>query len=324
MWRWRRSGPAQGRDRAWRGDGGQACGGRVTWAAARSCAAADIAGSGRTELPIDSDQFKVKGRARTGQTVATRWAAAFWAPSLGARWAAAWAAPSAQELAWQRALALRRLLSGPNVWIPAEALVTFHLNTPLTVNPVNAQESGAAGAGALFWRAEPLPARVLWRQPLLSRALLHTGYGQCTTGPLLHGGRVVLLAVGVTVGILGRASGDRVPVLFLALILGSAGRVRAAPPGLGSCSCRCPRVLSASRTPPGLFSLGPSGTKWGRLSGTIGTENPSFGGSGLYNGSESRQSIIARPWAGISRCRGRTDTGCLGLQGREQGTMGRA
>jgi hypothetical protein len=30
---------------------------------------------------------------------------------------------------------------GPHAWIPAEALVTFHLNAPVTVDPVSQQEA---------------------------------------------------------------------------------------------------------------------------------------------------------------------------------------
>jgi hypothetical protein len=37
--------------------------------------------------------------------------------------------------------------SGPRAWIPAEALVTFHLNTPLTVDPVSAQEAARLAQG---------------------------------------------------------------------------------------------------------------------------------------------------------------------------------
>ena len=37
--------------------------------------------------------------------------------------------------------------SGPGIWIPAEALVTFHLKTPVTVNPVSAQEAARLAQG---------------------------------------------------------------------------------------------------------------------------------------------------------------------------------
>jgi hypothetical protein len=36
---------------------------------------------------------------------------------------------------------------GPRAWIPAEALVTFHLNSPLTVDPVSQQEAARLAQG---------------------------------------------------------------------------------------------------------------------------------------------------------------------------------
>jgi hypothetical protein len=36
---------------------------------------------------------------------------------------------------------------GPNVWIPSEALVVFHLTAPLTVTPVSAQEASRLAQG---------------------------------------------------------------------------------------------------------------------------------------------------------------------------------
>ena len=35
----------------------------------------------------------------------------------------------------------------PRAWIPAEALVVFHLNTPLTVDPVTQQEAARLAQG---------------------------------------------------------------------------------------------------------------------------------------------------------------------------------
>jgi hypothetical protein len=37
--------------------------------------------------------------------------------------------------------------SGPGVWIPAEALVSFHLTAPLTVNPVTQEEAARLAQG---------------------------------------------------------------------------------------------------------------------------------------------------------------------------------
>ena len=38
-------------------------------------------------------------------------------------------------------------MPGPHAWIPAEALVTFHLNTPLTVDPVSQEEAQRLATG---------------------------------------------------------------------------------------------------------------------------------------------------------------------------------
>ena len=37
--------------------------------------------------------------------------------------------------------------SGPGVWIPGEALVSFHLTAPLTVNPVSQEEASRLAQG---------------------------------------------------------------------------------------------------------------------------------------------------------------------------------
>jgi len=37
--------------------------------------------------------------------------------------------------------------SNPNAWIPSEALVTFHLMSPVTVNPVNREQAARLAQG---------------------------------------------------------------------------------------------------------------------------------------------------------------------------------
>jgi hypothetical protein len=53
---------------------------------------------------------------------------------------------------------------GPHVWIPSEALVEFHLNTPLTVNPVSAKEAARLAQG-LFSGGPALYRRGPYGQP---------------------------------------------------------------------------------------------------------------------------------------------------------------
>jgi hypothetical protein len=74
--------------------------------------------------------------------------------------------------------------SGPGAWIPAEALVTFHLNTPLTVNPVGAQEAarlaeGLYPGGPNLYRRGPIP----YGGPTMPGLTGRMGMVRSTTGP---------------------------------------------------------------------------------------------------------------------------------------------
>ena len=55
--------------------------------------------------------------------------------------------PSAQPQAAQSARQLLQPSPGPRAWIPAEALVTFHLTAPVTVNPVGREEAARLAQG---------------------------------------------------------------------------------------------------------------------------------------------------------------------------------
>jgi hypothetical protein len=51
-------------------------------------------------------------------------------------------------------------VSNPNIWIPAEALVTFHLSAPVTVDPVSPDEAmrlsqGLYPGGPALYRRGP-------------------------------------------------------------------------------------------------------------------------------------------------------------------------
>jgi len=56
--------------------------------------------------------------------------------------------------------------SGPGVWIPAEALVDFHLAVPVTVMPVSQQEASRLLKGSI-----PRPVALQARRVLLSSRL---------------------------------------------------------------------------------------------------------------------------------------------------------
>jgi hypothetical protein len=102
---------------------------------------------GGQNYPLDSDQFKVKGPNKAGQTASNALGGAMLGAIIGGiagRGAGAAIGAGAGAAAGTAASAAS---SGPGVWIPAEALVDFHLNTPLTVTPVNSQEAARLAQG---------------------------------------------------------------------------------------------------------------------------------------------------------------------------------
>jgi hypothetical protein len=117
---------------------------------------------GGQSYPLDSDQFKVKGPSKTGQTVGNAVGGGILGTIIGCavgRGAGCAIGAGAGVAAGTAASAAS---PGPQVWIPAEALVTFHLNTPLTVNPVSSQEAarlaqGLYQGGPNLYRRGPYP-----------------------------------------------------------------------------------------------------------------------------------------------------------------------
>jgi hypothetical protein len=116
---------------------------------------------GGQSYPLDTDQFRVKGPNKAGRTVGNAFGGAVLGALIGGavgRGAGAAIGAGAGAAAGTAASAAT---PGPEVWIPAEALVTFHLKAPLTVNPVSPQEAARLGQGlyqggpALYRRPAP-------------------------------------------------------------------------------------------------------------------------------------------------------------------------
>jgi len=102
---------------------------------------------GGQNYPIDSDQFKVKGPNKTGQTVGSAFGGAVLGAIIGGavgRGAGAAIGAGSGAVAGTAASAAS---PGPRAWIPAEALVTYHLATPVTVNPVSQEEAARLAQG---------------------------------------------------------------------------------------------------------------------------------------------------------------------------------
>lgn len=102
---------------------------------------------GGQNYPITTDQFKVKGPNKAGRTVGSAFGGALLGAMIGGiagRGEGAAIGAGAGAAAGTVASAAS---PGPNVWIPAEALVTFHLQAPLTVQPVTPQEATRLAQG---------------------------------------------------------------------------------------------------------------------------------------------------------------------------------
>jgi hypothetical protein len=102
---------------------------------------------GGRNYPLDSDEFKVKGPNKAGETVGNALGAGLVGTIIGCavgRGAGCAIGAGAGVAAGTAATAAT---GGPRAWIPAEALVSFHLASPITVDPVSQQEAARLAEG---------------------------------------------------------------------------------------------------------------------------------------------------------------------------------
>jgi hypothetical protein len=102
---------------------------------------------GGESYPLDSSQFKVKGPNKAGSTVGHALGGAILGALIGGgvdRGFGAAVGAGAGAVAGTAASAAN---PGPGIWIPAEARVDFHLQAPLTVNPVSPREAARLAQG---------------------------------------------------------------------------------------------------------------------------------------------------------------------------------
>jgi hypothetical protein len=102
---------------------------------------------GGQTYPLDSDEFKVKGPNKAGQTAGSALAGGMLGTIIGCAAGRGVGCAVGAGAGLAAGTAASAASSGPGVWIPAEARVDFHLNTPLTVNPVSAQEASRMAQG---------------------------------------------------------------------------------------------------------------------------------------------------------------------------------
>jgi hypothetical protein len=102
---------------------------------------------GSQSYPLDTDQFKVKGPDKAGRTVSSAISGGILGTIIGCAAGRGTGCAIGAGAGVAAGTAASAASSGPGVWIPTEARVDFHLKTPLTVTPVNAQEASRLAQG---------------------------------------------------------------------------------------------------------------------------------------------------------------------------------
>ena len=97
--------------------------------------------------PLQSDMFKVKGPGKGGRSAGNVVGGALIGAIIGGAIGGGQGAAIGAVAGGGTGAAASAASSGPGVWIPAEALVSFHLGTPVTVAPVSTRRGDAVGAG---------------------------------------------------------------------------------------------------------------------------------------------------------------------------------
>jgi len=117
---------------------------------------------GGQSYALDTDQFKVKGPNKAGRTVGNAVGGAILGALIGGAAGRGEGAAIGAGAGAAGGTAVSAASPNTAAWIPAEALVDFHLNSPLTVNPVDAQEAarlaqGLYQGGPSLYRRGPYP-----------------------------------------------------------------------------------------------------------------------------------------------------------------------
>jgi hypothetical protein len=102
---------------------------------------------GGQSYPLTTDQFKVKGPNKAGRTAGSAVGGALLGAIIGGAVGGGSGAAIGAGAGAATGTVASAASAGPGIWIPAEALVTFHLSAPLTVNPVSRQEAARLAQG---------------------------------------------------------------------------------------------------------------------------------------------------------------------------------
>ncbi len=102
---------------------------------------------GGQSYPLQSDLFKVKSPGKGGRTAGNIIGGALVGALIGGAAGGGGGAAIGAAAGGTVGTAASAATPGPRAWIPAEALVTFHLSAPVTVNPVGQEEAARLAQG---------------------------------------------------------------------------------------------------------------------------------------------------------------------------------
>lgn len=102
---------------------------------------------GGKNYPLESDEFRVKGPGKGAHSAGNIVGGALLGAMIGGIAGGGGGAAIGAVAGGTVGTAASAAMHGPNAWIPAEALVTFRLNAPVTVDPVSQQEAARLAQG---------------------------------------------------------------------------------------------------------------------------------------------------------------------------------
>jgi hypothetical protein len=126
---------------------------------------------GGKSYPLDSDEFRVKGPGKGGYTAANVIGGSVLGAIIGGAAGGGAGAAIGAVAGGTVGTAASGAMHGPHAWIPPEALVTFHLNSQLTVDPVSQEEASRLAQG--LYPGGPN----LYRRPMYGRPYRPVYYG---------------------------------------------------------------------------------------------------------------------------------------------------
>ncbi len=117
---------------------------------------------GGRNYPLQSDEFRVKSPGKGGQTASNVVGAGIIGTIIGCAVGRGAGCAIGAGAGVAAGTAASAATPGPRAWIPAEALVKFHLAAPITVDPVSPQEAarlaeGLYPGGPTLYRRGPYP-----------------------------------------------------------------------------------------------------------------------------------------------------------------------